>query len=304
MRTLIIGCGYLGQRVARHWITAGVEVSAVTRSPGRAADLRAARVEPIVADVLVPESLQALPSADVLLYAVGYDRHAGHTRRAVYVDGLENVLREVAGRVGRIVYVSSASVYGHSNGEWVDEKSPCAPQTDNGRACLDAEHVVWRYFSPDSAGPATASVLRLSGLYGPGRLIARIESLRSGEPIGGDPEAWLNLIHVDDGARAVVACAERAAPGTTFLISDDRPVTRREYYTRLLELVGGTPPVFSGVEGGARTMGLNKRCDNRQMKRELIAELLFPTFEEGLRDAVRDVAVSSPSASRNPIRFN
>jgi nucleoside-diphosphate-sugar epimerase len=288
MRTLIIGCGYLGLRVARLWIAAGSHVSAVTRSPDRATELLAAGIEPIVADVMAPESLQRLPPADVLLHAVGYDRHAGHARREVYVDGLENVLREAAGRVGRLVYVSSTSVYGQTNGEWVNEESPCDPQTDNGRACLDAEQVVWRYFPPSDARVRTANILRLSGLYGPGRLIARVESLRSGDSIAGNPDAWLNLIHVEDAAHAVVACAERGTPGTTYLVSDDRPVTRREYYSRLAELVGAPPPVFNGVEdAGARTTGLNKRCDNRRMKQELARELLYPTIVDGLTMAVR-----------------
>ena len=287
MRTLIIGCGYLGLRVARRWIATGHHVSAVTRSTQRAGELRVAGIDPIVADVMAPESLQALPSADALLYAVGYDRQAGHARRAVYVDGLEHVLRAVAGRVGRLVYVSSTSVYGQSQGEWVNEDSPCDPHADNGRACLDAEQVVWRHI-PCGGSSRTANVLRLSGLYGPGRLIARVESLRSREPIGGNPDGWLNLIHVEDAAQAVVACAERGAPGATYLVSDDRPVTRREYYTRLAELVGAPPPAFSGVEElEARTTGLNKRCNNRCMKRELTVDLLYPTIEEGLPDGLR-----------------
>jgi nucleoside-diphosphate-sugar epimerase len=236
----------------------------------------------------LPASNRLLP--DVLLYAVGYDRQAGHARRAVYVDGLENVLREVAGRVGRLVYISSTSVYGQTNGEWVNEESPCDPQTDNGRACLDAEQVVRRYYSPNDADLRTANVLRLSGLYGPGRLIARVESLHSGEPIGGNPDAWLNLIHVEDAAQAIIACAERGTPGSTYLISDNRPVTRREYYTRLAELVGAPPSVFSAVEESeGRTRGLNKRCDNQRMQRDLLRKLAYPTIEEGLPDAVRSV---------------
>ena len=286
MRTLIIGCGYLGLRVARQWVAAGCHVAAVTRSPERADELRRERIEPIVADVMAPESLRALPSADVLLYAVGYDRSAGHARRSLYVDGLDHALRALSGRVGRLVYVSSTSVYRQSRGEWVNEDSPCDPHTDNGRACLDAEQVVWRHI-PCGDSSRTANVLRLSGLYGPGRLIARVESLRSREPVGGNPDAWLNLIHVEDAAAAVVACAERGARGATYLVSDDRPVTRREYYTRLAELVGAPPPVFSGVvELEARTAGLNKRCGNQRMKRELLHELEYPTIAVGLPDAL------------------
>jgi len=287
MRTLILGCGYLGLRVARRWIAAGHHVAAVTRSPARAAELQAEQIEPHVADVMQPESMRALPAADVLLYAVGFDRQAGYAKRAVYVDGLTHVLRELSGRVGRVVYVSSTSVYGQTSGEWVNEESPCEPETENGRTCLDAEQVVWKSVSPGNAGTGAANVLRLAGLYGPGRLIARIDALQSGQPISGNPDAWLNLIHVEDAARAVVACIQQGTSGSTYLVSDDRPVTRREYYGCLASVVGAPSPVFSGIEDEeARTRGLNKRCDNGRMKRELLSKLHYPTIEEGLRDAV------------------
>lgn len=284
MRTLIVGCGYLGLRVARLWREAGHEIVAVTRSSVRADAFRQVGIVPLIADVMRPAALARLPAGDILLYAVGFDRAAGHGRRDVYVHGLENVLRIAASRVGRLVYVSSTSVYGQTAGEWVNEESACEPATDAGRTCLEAENVVWRYFGGDRP---SANVLRLSGIYGPGRLLARIESLRAGEPIAGNPDAWLNLIQVEDAARAVVACADRGTPAATYLVSDDRPATRREYYTRLAGLSAAPPPVFSGVDTPeARTSGLNKRCDNSRLKRDLLPELLFPTFEQGLPNAL------------------
>src|SRR4051812_1668416 len=89
---LIFGCGYLGRRVAQRWATAGDEVVAVTRSERRAAEFAANGWRPIVADVTDPASLQNLPVADSILFAVGFDRGGNQSIHQVYVDGLANVL--------------------------------------------------------------------------------------------------------------------------------------------------------------------------------------------------------------------
>jgi len=313
-RKLIIGCGYLGRRVASRWIDAGDTVFALTRGEHRATELREMGIEPILGDVTQPESLAELPAADAVLYAVGFDRAAGHSMRGVYVDGLRNVLDRLAATTRRFVYISSTSVYGQTDGEWIDEDSPCEPVRENGEICLEAEQCVWRAFPSleqlkteldqmkgqislheleamlfgrfFDALQRRAYILRLAGLYGPGRLLRRVEAVRSGEPIDGNPDALLNLIHVDDAAAAVDACLERGQPGRTYLICDDRPVTRREYFETLARHLSAPPPVFNADAETTRTAGLNKRCRNRRMKDELHVALRFPTFEEGLPNGV------------------
>ena len=91
---LIVGCGYLGRRVARRWLAAGRRVAALTR--GNADALAALGIEPIIGDVLDPDSLCHLPDAGTVLYAVGLDRTAGRSMRDVYVSGLANVLDRLA----------------------------------------------------------------------------------------------------------------------------------------------------------------------------------------------------------------
>jgi nucleoside-diphosphate-sugar epimerase len=137
-RKLIIGCGYLGRRVARRWIAHGDTVFALTRSTGRARDLLSSGIEPVIGDVTDPATLGALPEADTLLYAVGLDRTSGKSQREVYVGGLENVLAMVAGKIRRFLYISSTSVYGQNAGEWVDEDSGCLPGSENGSVCLES----------------------------------------------------------------------------------------------------------------------------------------------------------------------
>lgn len=277
MCKLVIGCGYLGERVAREWLRQGEEVSVLTRSESHAEKFAGWGLKPIIGDVLDAESLWKLPSAETVLYAVGFDRTSATSKRTVYVNGLSNVLRQVASTCERFVYVSSTSVYGQNAGELVDESSATTPTEENGRICCDAEAAV-RLLK------AEAIILRLAGIYGPGRLLARVEQLRRGDRLTGNPDAWLNLIHVEDAVRAVLAAETRGVDGATYLVCDDQPLRRREYYSALAETVGAPTPQFEELSADApERKRFNKRCVNRRLREELRVELQFPKVTCGLR---------------------
>ena len=168
MSKLIVGCGYLGLRVARRWIAAGHAVAGLVRISAAAESLARESVRPIVADVTQPSTLRGLPAADTLLYAVGYDPAGGASRSAVYVDGLRAVLDAVSPEVRRVILISSTGVYAEQGGGWVDESSPCQPSRESGRALLAAEQALAAHRLGDRG-----IVLRLAGIYGPGRLPRR-----------------------------------------------------------------------------------------------------------------------------------
>ncbi|MBX9622805.1 MAG: SDR family oxidoreductase [Gemmataceae bacterium] len=277
---LIVGCGYLGRRVAGRWVAAGRRVAALTRRNADA--LRALGVEPVVGDVTDPATLRDLPAARTVLYAVGMDRAQNKTMHEVYVDGLGHVL-DTLPRPGRFVYVSSTSVYGQTDGGWVDEASPTEPAEESGRVVLAAERLL-RSRLPD------AIVLRFAGIYGPGRLL-RKQPLLKREPLVGDADKWLNLVHVEDGAAAVLAAEANARPGGTYTVADDEPVTRRAFYTLLAELLGGPPSAFEHrPEPGAA----NRRVSNRTAKADLGWSPAYPSYREGLAQAVTAI----PSEAR------
>jgi nucleoside-diphosphate-sugar epimerase len=276
-RRLIIGCGYLGRRVARHWTAQGDTVFALTRTPEHAEEFRRSGLTPIVGDVTNAASLAALPEVDTILYAVGLDRGTEHSQRDVYVGGLDNALNQIQGKVRRLIYISSTSVYGQNLGEWVDESSECQPESPNGQVCLDAERLLQQKVPQ-------ANILRLAGIYGPGRIVARIEALRAGQIPEGNPDAWLNLIHVDDAVAAVLACKRCGAPGATYLVCDDHPCRRREYYSLLAAMVGAPAPFTSSEQSPSAS--LNKRCSNRRLRDELQVALRYPRFNVGLPNAL------------------
>jgi nucleoside-diphosphate-sugar epimerase len=286
MRRLIIGCGYLGRRVAARWIADGDEVFALTRSEQNAESLRALDASPILGDTTSSATLQSLPECDTVLHAVGFDRSAAASKREVYVDGLSNVLDRMAGKCGRFIHISSTSVYGQQDGEWVDEDSATEAETESGDICRAAENLVLDRFGSDEVS-ARGIVLRLSGIYGPDRLLSRIDSLKNAQPLPGPKDGWLNLIHVDDAAQVVTTCANCELPAAIYLVSDDRPVPRADYYRLLAKLVGAPEPIFDSVAVARHSCGINKRCRNRRLREELGVSLSYPDIESGLAHAVK-----------------
>ena len=288
MNRLIIGCGYLGRRVASHWLEAGDTVHALTRSSENARQLLRLGVIPVIGDVTSPESLAQLPACDTVLHAVGFDRNAGPSKREVYVDGLQNVLDRTAGRRGRFLHVSSTSVYGQQSGEVVDEESACEPAHEGGQICADAEQAVLQQLAGSTDSDTT--VLRLAGIYGPNRLLSRIQAIRSGLSLPGPADAWLNLIHVDDAVQAVLAAGNADVLRTVYLVSDSQPVRRGDYYTRLAELLDANPPQFDDAAVARHTRGLGKRCNNTRLREELCVTLQYPSIDEGLPHAISETS--------------
>jgi nucleoside-diphosphate-sugar epimerase len=267
---LIFGCGYLGRIVTRHWLDAGKHVAALSRS--RSDSLIPTDVKPILGDVTDPATLH-LPFADTILYAIGLDRSSGKSMREVYVNGLRNVL-DVLPTPKRFIYVSSTSVYGQRDGGWVDESSPTEPAEENGRIVLECEQLL-RERLP------SAIILRFAGIYGPGRVLRRTTAIEKGEPIATDPDGWLNLIHVEDGAKAVLAAEVHGESGATYNVADGCPVLRKEFYGEIATILGEPAPRFS-----FQAQRTNRRISNRRMREELGVELQYPDFRTGLRQAI------------------
>jgi nucleoside-diphosphate-sugar epimerase len=278
MDTLIVGCGYLGRRVAALLKKAGARVFATTRSADRA--LSGAGLQPVLCDVLRLETLASLPAVDIAVYAVALDRSSGATMHDLYVGGLGNVLAHLP-PVKRFVYVSSSSVYGQTDGSWVDETAATNPEEPAGKVVLEAEKLL-------HAMHPGAIVLRFSGIYGPGRLLRR-QAIEAGEPITADPEKWLNLIHVEDGARAVLAAAERGQPGRVYNVSDGHPVRRRDFYAEMSRLLGAPSPRLAPPGPGSplppHERG-NRRIANSRLREELGVEPAYPDYRAGLAAAV------------------
>jgi len=299
-RLLIVGCGYLGMRVGKLARSAGWFVAGTTRN--RYEELNKAGFLPIRFDWNDTRDLHSLGRAmsehDInrIVIAVSHDRNGRHDRFASQVDGLARLLKTIrranpnpADWVPDVVYISTTGVYHQTDGVWVDETSPTHPRREGGRAHLQAEAKFRSHWPVDSW-----SILRLSGIYGPGR-VPRAADVRAGRAIASPPGGHLNLIHVQDAAAAVVAALDWKTNQTDlrrenlYLVSDDRPVIRREFYREIARQTCSPEPTFvepeseSGVRFRSET---DKRIWNRRFKRDLLPRLAYPTYREGLRDVL------------------
>lgn len=274
----------MGFRVAKLWLQQGHKVCAITRKPERTAWFAKQGITGIVGDVTQPGTLGDLPEADVVLVAVGMDRSMYSDVEAVYVGGLRNVLDKLPGRPKHLIYVSSTGVYGDFGGQWVDEASATEPLRPGGKACLKAEQLI-----RESELASRSTLLRFAGIYGPDRVPTK-ERIKSGDWKKLSSAGFLNLIHVDDGAKIVDQIAQTDPAGETYLVSDGNPVLRRDYYSYIAECLGAEQIPWSetAVDPKAARSGSNKRISNKKLVERFQVEFDYPDYRAGLKQAMAE----------------
>jgi nucleoside-diphosphate-sugar epimerase len=277
MRVLIVGCGYIGQAVGEQLVQLGHQVWGMRRTPDSHRLLQQLGIRPIAADITRPETLAPLTASyDWVVHCVSSSHGGAEDYRRVYLDGSKNLLNWLTqAPPKKVVYTSSTSVYGQSDGEWVDESSLTEPGTETGRILLQTERLLLG---------AGAVVLRVAGIYGPGRGY-RVKQFLAGQArIEGKGERFLNMIHREDVAGAVVAALERGAAGQVYNAVDDEPVSQRVFFQWLSDRSGRPLPQSVGeMETGNRKRGVtNKQVSNRRLRSELGYAPKYPTFREGV----------------------
>ena len=266
------------------WRDQGEQVFVTTRRSARANELRRESFEPVVLDVTQTQPV-SLPTVDTVVFAVGFDRSEKHSIFDVYVSGLQRIVEVCPPTIRRFLYISSTGVYGQTDGGWVDESSPCNPNRDGGKACLAAES-----FLRQSQFRESLTILRLAGIYGPGRL-PQLTKLREGNELLVAEDAYLNLIHVEDAVRIAAACEAAHSSAPLLCVSDGKPVQRGDFYRLAAELLELPEPRFrpppAGSSRAERSRG-SKRISNKLLVDTLVSIgleplFLYPTYREGLR---------------------
>lgn len=284
---LIIGCGYIGRRVAQRYLDQGDSILGVTRSVERAEALIGEGIRARALD-LATDSLFELPTAGAAVFHFAPPPARGvedlHTRRLAAAFARN-------GHPRRVVYISTTGVYGDCGGAWVDETWPPRPVVDRARRRWDAEQVLRRW-SLESGGELV--ILRVAGIYGPDRL--PLERIRQGLPLVREEEApWSNRVHADDLVTACAAAMERGADGAVYNVCDGSPSTMTDYFFRVADAAGlPRPPVVPLAEaaealspGMMSYMSESRRLSNRRLVEELGVRLRYPTLADGLRDLAR-----------------
>lgn len=267
-RFLVVGCGYVGTRLATR-LLAEAPVVALTRSAASAAALVAGGLDAAAWDLdgAAPAPALLAKAATVFYLTPPPSTGSADPRLAQFLAGLPTP-------PVRLVYLSTTGVYGDAGGEVVDEDSPLHPTTDRAQRRADAEARV-RAYATERGVPVT--ILRVPGIYGPGRL--PLERLRRGEPVIRHAEAgYSNRIHVDDLVEALLLCATvPIAMGRTYNVTDGNSATMTEYFERVAALAGlPAPMLITRAEAEARlSPGLmsflaeSRRIDSSRIRREL-----------------------------------
>lgn len=265
---LIAGCGYVGTALGSLLAADGHTVWALRRHPA----ILPPDVRQIAADLTVPETLQVLPPAiEWVFYTAAPDVHDDAAYQRIYVEGVRNLLHALTERrvhPRRIFLTSSTGVYGESSGAWVDEESPATPHGFSGVRLLEGERLLLE-------GPFPATILRLGGLYGPGRA-SLVEQVRRGEsPI------YFNRIHRDDVVGALRHLMMLPRPAALYLGVDHEPTPLSVVLDWLAEALGAPPTRREGSsEIRAPRHPANKRCRNARLLASGYA-FRYPTFREG-----------------------
>lgn len=268
MTAVIAGCGDLGTEVGLRLHAAGHRVIGLRRTPG----VLPAPIEGRCVDLSIREP--TLPAGtDLVVIALTADERNERGYKVTYVDGLNHLLDGLwrsGARPSRVVLVSSTSVYGDRAGGWVDERTPTTPAAPTASVLRHAEKTL------HSRIP-TATILRLGGLYGPGRtrLIDRVRDGSAAEHA--NPAAFTNRIHRDDAAAAIVHLAVRIeSPAPCYLGVDNEPATYADVVRHIAASIGLDRPAFPNAVADVS----GKRCRNDRL---LATDFRFayPTYREG-----------------------
>jgi nucleoside-diphosphate-sugar epimerase len=290
---LIVGCGYTGLRLARR-LRPRWQVCATARSASAAASLVEAGISVVRADLdvpLAPGSLAQVADGTAIAYlSPPPDTGATDPRLANFLAALGPARPSV------LLYMSTTGVYGDTRGETVTEDSPLAPSNDRSRRRVAAEAAARTWC--DARG-VRCVVLRVPGIYGPGRL--PLDRLQRGEPALRPEDAGPgNRIHVDDLVTACVAALERPVSGA-FNVTDGNPATTTEFLQRTAAVAGlPAPPLVALAEAHGRiSAGMlaflqeSRTVDNRRMREELGVEPRYANLDAGIAASLAEMQESS-----------
>ncbi|MFO7690553.1 MAG: NAD-dependent epimerase/dehydratase family protein [Cryobacterium sp.] len=281
MTVLIAGCGDLGTEVGLRFAALGHHVVGLRRSANLLpAPLEGQSIDLTVAKPRIPAD------TDLVVMAIAAGSPTVEAYRAAYLDGLRNLLDALAEAhvtPRRFLLVSSTAVFDVNDASWVDEETPATPRPGTDAVILEAERLLHERI------PA-AVVLRLSGIYGPGRE-RLITQVRAGKATVSAASRHTNRIHRDDAAAAIVHLMLRAeAPAPLYLGVDSAPVVSNEVLLFLAEELGLPAPTETKADS---QRGGDKRLSNRLLL-ETGFTFRYPTYVEGYRAVLAGEGIRHP----------
>ncbi|MFZ3087296.1 MAG: SDR family oxidoreductase [Methylotenera sp.] len=282
-KVLIVGCGDLGTEVARQLTQLGIKTIGVRRSAQSIPDKETVQdLEIIPADVTQPVTLEVLGAIhpEIIVYCVAAGGQSDAEYKAAYVDGLRNVLATQKNntRLKHVFFVSSTRVYGQETDSLLDESVPPIPADFGGERLLEAERLLQTL-------SCNGTALRLSGIYGPGRL--RMLNLAKTPGHWPQQNSWSNRIHRDDAAAFITFLIQQAlagvAPQACYIVTDSRPVAQYEVLDWLASQLHVNQPKLIAVSGG-------RRLSNRFLLATGF-KLQYPDYQAGYQSLLSQLTV-------------
>ncbi len=279
MRMMVFGCGYSGRAIARAAMETGAKVFGTSRTGEKAEALAPQGVEAFVFDgTAIDQPLEhALSQVTHLVQSIPPGA-GGDPVLSLASDRLA----ALCPRLTWVGYLSTIGVYGDQAGGWVDEETPCNPAPGRSRERVEAEKA---WLAAGEAIGVPVAVLRLSGIYGPGRN-AFVNLKRGTARRIVKKDQVFNRIRVEDIARAALFLAQ-SGHGGTFNVTDDEPAAPQDVIAEAARLMGVEPPTEQPFETAEMTAmarsfyGSNKRVSNKRIS-DLGFQFLYPDYRMSL----------------------
>ena len=269
-RVLIVGCGYVGRATADLFFAEGWQVEAWRKST----DATQADYPIIVCDASDRSAVaKRAHSFDVVIHCASTKGGDSAAYRKVYFEAAQNLAALFPDSL--LLFTSSTSVYAQRDGEWVTEQSPAEPERETSRVLREAENVVLAH---------GGTIARLAGIYGPGRSFL-LEQFVSGRATIPAQDRYINQVHRDDIASALLLLASKPAAGQIFNVADNAPMFRRDCYEWLAGHLNLPLPAVTNDSQPRKRGESNKRVSNRKL-RDYGWQLRYPRFEIGMAESV------------------
>jgi len=287
-RAIIVGCGYVGRRLA-HALSSTHDVFAIVRSDASRDQLREQGIEAASYD-LDTSTVEAWPlrptqvDESMLFYLTPPPNDGVSDAR------LDRFLRRIKGRPAVFIYMSTTGVYGNQGGADVDESTPVNPQTDRAQRRMSAEHMTRVWCNEQQVRRV---VLRVPGIYGPGRIA--LARLQRREPFIRSAEAGVsNRIHVDDLVAACVAVAQNGEARGVYNVTDGNSMSSTDFMRRVAAIANLPAPREISRDEARATMSAermsfldeSRRVSNQRLINELGLRLRYADVDSGIRASI------------------
>ena len=273
---LVIGCGYIGAQLLRNLSRSGWKASGTTLSESSADALRSEGLEVVAADLRISD-LRVLTenNPSVVVHCASSGKGGAVAYREIFLETTTRLIQDT--NFEHLIFTSSTSVYAQTDGSLVTETDSAEPERETGKILRETEELVLAH---------QGTVLRLAGIYGPGRCVP-LEKLLSGEAVvEGDGERIMNSIHRDDAVSALYLAAANRCQGI-FNVADNTPVTQLEWFQWVCARLSRPLPPSAPRNLNRKRAWTSKRVSNAKL-RSMGWSPVYPSFREGLEELINE----------------